>query len=159
MKRFQSLKGFTLIETIIYTALFSLIIGLVIGAVYNIIEGSDDLQKNIIANAEAHFLTRKVEWALTGVSLINSPASGFTNTSLSVDKINYAQNPVVFDLDSSNLRIKKGSASPVILNNENVAISDLQFEHLAASLYRPAAIKASFKVNSEPYSTTIYLRK
>lgn len=152
-------KGFTLIETIIYIALFSVIISLVVGAVYNIIEGSDDLQKNIIADAEAHFLTRKIEWALTGVSAINSPASGFTGTSLSVNKVDYAQNPIVFDLDSNNLRIKKGLGDPTILNSANVTISDLQFQHLAASLYRPAAIKFSFKVNGDDYSTTIYLRK
>ncbi len=151
-------EGFTLIETIIYTALFSLIIGLVVGAVYNIIEGSEDLQKNIIVDAEAHFLIRKIEWALAGVVAINSPASGLTGTSLSVNKINYAQNPVVFDLDSNNLRVKKGLASPVILNGA-VTISDLQFEHLAKGLYRPAAVKVTFKVNGEPFSTTIYLRK
>jgi len=152
-------KGFTLIETIIYAALFSIIIGLVIGAVYNIIEGSDDLQKNIIADAEAHFLMRKIEWALTGVSTINSPTSGLTGASLSVNKISYAQNPVVFDLDSNNLRVKKELADPIILNSVNVSISELQFEHLAAGLYRPAAIKVSFKVNGEPFRTTIYLRK
>ena len=151
--------GFTLIETIIYAALFSLIIGLVIGAVYNIIEGSEDLQKNIITDAEAHFLSRKIEWALTGVSAINAPASGLTGTSLSVNKIGYAQNPVVFDLDSNNLRIKKGLANPVILNSGNVTVSDLQFEHLAAGLYRPAAIRVNFKVNGEPFRTTIHLRK
>ena len=154
-----TIGGFTLIETIIYAALFSVIIGLTVGAVYQIIEGSEDLQKNIIADAEAHFLTRKVEWALTGVSIINSPASGLAGASLSLDKVGYAQNPVVFDLDSNNLRVKKGLANPVILNSGNVAISDLQFEHLAAGLYRPAAIRVSFKVNGEPFSTVIYLRK
>lgn len=152
-------RGFTLIETVIYTALFSVIIGLTVGAVYQIIEGSGNLQKNIIADSEALFLTRKIEWALSGVSVVNSPTSGLTGTSLSVDKINYAQNPIVFDLDSNNLRVKKGLASPVILNSVNVTISDLQFEHLAKGLYRPAAIKTAFKVNGEPFSTTIYLRK
>lgn len=157
--KLKIVRGFTLIETIIYIALFSVIISLVIGAVYNIIEGSDDLQKNIITNAEAHFLTRKIEWTLTGVSAINSPASGLTGVSLSVDKVGYAQNPIVFDLDSGNLRIKKGLSDPVILNSANVAVSDLQFQHLAAGLYRPAAIKFSFEVDGELYSTTIYLRK
>lgn len=152
-------RGFTLIETIIYTALFSVIISLVIGAVYQIIEGSDDLQKNIIRDAEAHFLMRKIEWALTGISAINLPAAGSTGALLSVNKVNYSQNPVVFDLDSGNLRIKKGVNDPVVLNSTNVTVSDLQFQHLAAGLYRPAAIKTTFKVNSEPYSTTIYLRK
>lgn len=152
-------KAFTLIETIIYAALFSVIIGLTIGAVYNIIEGSDDLQKNIIADAEAHFLMRKIGWVLTGVSAINLPVSGATGASLSVDKTSYSQNPVVFDLDSGNMRIKKDIGSPVILNNANITVSDLEFQHLAAGLYRPAAIKVSFKVNGEPFSTTIYLRK
>lgn len=152
-------KGFTLIETIIYVALFSVIISLVIGAVYHIIDSSANLQRSITADSEAHFLARKIEWALTGISAINLPVSGTTGASLSVDKVNYAQNPIVFDLDSNNLRVKKGLASPVILNSANVTVSDLQFEHLAAGLYRPAAIKVNFKVNGEPFLTTIYLRK
>lgn len=155
----ESKTGFTLIETIIYAALLSVIISLVIGAVYQIIEGSDKLQRNITTDAEAHFLMRKIEWALTGVSAINLPASGSIGASLSVDKVNYSQNPVVFDLDSGNVRIKKGTDESVILNSENVTVSDLQFQHLAAGLYRPAAVKTSFNINSKPYSTTIYLRK
>ena len=157
--KLKIIRGFTLIETIIYIALFSIIISLVIGAVYQIIQGSEDLQKNIVAEAEAHFLMRKTEWALAGVSAINSPASGLTGATLSVDKVNYSQNPIVLDLDSGSLRIKKGLGDPIILNSANVTISDLQFQHLAAGLYRPAAIRVSFKVNGEPFSTVISLRK
>ena len=105
--KLKIIRGFTLIETIIYIALFSIIISLVIGAVYQIIQGSEDLQKNIVAEAEAHFLMRKTEWALAGVSAINSPASGLTGATLSVDKVNYSQNPIVLDLDSGSLRIKR----------------------------------------------------
>ena len=157
--KLKIVRGFTLIETIIYIALFSVIISLVIGAVYPIIQGSESLQKNIVADAEAHFLTRKIEWALTSVLAINSPTSGLTGATLSVDKVNYPQNPILFDLDSGSLRIKNGLGDPIILNSANVTVSDLQFQHLAAGLYRPAAIKTSFKVDGELYSTTIYLRK
>jgi len=151
--------GFTLIETIIYAALFSTIIGLVIGAVYQIVDGSGALEKSITTDTEAHFLTRKIEWALSSVSVINLPASGATGATLSVDKVSYAENPIIFDLDANNLRIKKGAGNPIILNSSNVVISDLQFQHLAPGTYRPAAVQFSFKANGENYSTTIYLRK
>lgn len=155
----KSGAGFTLIETIIYAALFSTIIGLVLGAVYQIVDGSGALEKSINTDAEAQFLTRKIEWALGSISVVNLPVSGSTGATLSVNKLNYAQNPIIFDLDSNNLRIKEGASNPVILNSSNVTISNLQFQHLAAGTYRPAAIQFSFKVNGDNYSTTIYLRK
>ncbi|MBI1838962.1 MAG: prepilin-type N-terminal cleavage/methylation domain-containing protein [Candidatus Colwellbacteria bacterium] len=152
-------KGFTLIETIIYTAIFSVIIGAVVGAVYQIIQSSDKLNDKFTVEGEAQFIMRKIEWALTGASAINSPASGSTGGTLSVNKTNFANNPIVFDLDAGNARVAKGAGSPTALNSVNVTVSNLQFQHIASGAYTPAAIKASFNVNGNPYGTTIYLRK
>jgi len=159
MKRFMSLTGFSLIETIIYAALFSVVIGLVVGAVYQITQSNEDLARNITTETEAQFLIRKIEWVLNSVSVVNLPTEGLTGNTLSVDRLNYSENPIIFDLDSGDVRIKRGVANPVTLNSSNVLVSSLEFEHLAPMLYRPAAVKISFNVDGKDYSTTIYLRK
>ncbi len=153
------MKGFTLIETLIYAALISIVVGFSLVAAYQIIDSSEGLNKKIMVEEEANFLLRKIGWALSGVDVINNPISGATGSILSINKINFSGNPLVFDLNSDNLRLKKGAAEPVILNNQNVKISNLVFEYLAASGSKPAGIKTGFQINGKPYEITVYLRK
>ena len=121
------MKGFTLIEVLIYSALIAMIISGSLIAVYQIIEGSDSIQNKIIMEQEANFLLSKIRWALTGATAINIPTIGLASSTLSINKANYSENPIVFDLNSNNLRIKQGSGNPAILNNQNIAINNLIF--------------------------------
>ncbi len=152
-------RGFTLLETLIYAGLISVVIGFSLAATYQIIESSEKLNKKILVEDEANFLLRKIEWALTGLETINSPLSNATGSVLSVNKINFSGNPLIFDLNANNLRIKKGLAAPVVLNNENVLVSNLIFEHLATDGSKPAGIKADFNINERAYEIIIYSKK
>ena len=152
------MKGFTLIEVLIYSALIAMIISGSLIAVYQIIEGSDSIQNKIIMEQEANFLLSKIRWALTGATAINIPTIGLASSTLSINKANYSENPIVFDLNSNNLRIKQGSGNPAILNNQNIAINNLIFEHLTASA-APEGLKISLTVNNKLFTTIIYLRK
>ena len=153
------MKGFTLIETIIYTALISIIIAGALVAVYQVLESSSALYNKIITEQESNFLLRKFAWALSGVSAINLPAAGATSSVLSLNKINFSENPIVIDLNSNNMRMKKGSAEPAILNTQNITVQNLVFEHLSSSGNAPEAIKINLTVDTQSFSTTIYLRK
>jgi hypothetical protein len=153
------MKGLTLIETIIYTALISIIIAGALVTVYQVLESSSALYNKIITEQESNFLLRKFAWALSGVSAINLPAAGATSSVLSLNKINFSENPIVIDLNSNNMRMKKGSAEPAILNTQNITVQNLVFEHLSSSGNAPEAIKINLTVDTQSFSTTIYLRK
>ena len=152
-------KGFTLIETLIYAILVAFIISGVLISVYQMIQGSATLNTRIVAEEEVNFIFRKIVWALAGAYNINSPGAGDTGTTLSVDKENFSDNPIVFALDSGNLSIKRDDEDPVILNNENVAIQNIIFEHLASVGDKPEGIKINLFVDNQAYETTIYLRR
>ncbi len=153
------MKGFTLIEVLIYIALISIIIGGSLTVVYQILETNSSVYNKIIIEQEANFLLQKIRWAMTGVSAINSPAVGATSSALSVDKTNFSENPVIVDLSSSTARMKRGSGQPAVLNNQNVAVENLVFQHLASSSSIPEAIKINITINERQFTTTIYLKK
>lgn len=153
------MRGFTLVETIIYTALISIIIGGALVTVYQVLESNNALYNKIIVEQEANFLLRKFAWALSGVSSINLPVVGATSSVLSINKINFPENPLVFDLNATDIRLKRGSQEPVILNAQNVKITNLVFQHLASVGSGPEAIKINLTVDSQTFSTVIYLRK
>lgn len=152
-------KGFTLIEILIYLALFSIIIGGVLVTAYQVIEASHKTASRVVIEEEANFLLRKIEWALSAVSLINAPAAGMSGSTLSINKVGFSASPIIFELDSSNLRIKKYAEEAAILNSSRVSISNLTFHHLAAGGNKPAGIRVNFQVNDQLFELIKYLRK
>jgi len=158
-ERKEKITGFTLIEVIIYLALFSIIIGGAMAGVYQLIQSSDANAQKIIVEQEGNFLLRKIDWALSNVASVSVPSEGASGQTLKIDKVNYTQNPIEFNLAGSNLELKKGGGSAVALNSSYTVLSDLLFEHLPPSGAKPAAIKTSFKLNGQSFTTTKYFRK
>ncbi|MBI4087504.1 MAG: hypothetical protein HY434_01595 [Candidatus Liptonbacteria bacterium] len=135
-------------ETLIYIALFSVITSYVLGVFYQLLGSRNQNRDRTEVDAEANFLMQKLRWAMSGVQTVNQPATGATSTTLSVTKYNFAQNPIVFDLDSSTLRMAKGGGAAVILNNSRVGVGQLTFERLAPVSNAPEGVTITLSVSS-----------
>ncbi len=155
----ERISGFTLLETLIYAALLGVIITFAVGTMYSIVQGSSSLNDKIVIEEEAHFLLRKIEWTLTGVETINIPSVGSSSSTLSVAKFNFSSNPVVIDLNGENVRIRRGTGSPAVLNSGRVAVGALTFTHNAAVGSAPAAIRVTLDIGGKQFETTIHLRR
>lgn len=152
--------GFTLIETLIYIALFALIMGSGVAASFYVIDSAEKEKISVNAIADAQFLLRKIDWALTGSAIV-SPSSGASASFLRVNKDDFPSNPILIDLDFTTGRanIATGTNSPIELTGDRVTIANLQFQNIPAILTKPAAIKAAFTANGTDYELTRYLRK
>lgn len=153
MTKTNNQNGFTLIEAILYIGLLSILISGTLLTAYRVMEGSTDISGKFIAQEEANFLLRKIDWALTGISSINVPSP----QTLIVNKVNFSENPITFDLDSGNLRITRDGGTATILNSENILVSDLVFTHI--NIGTSEAVKIVFNVNGIPFETIKYIRK
>lgn len=166
-------QGFTLIEAIVYLVLFTIIMVGVISASFTMFELSDRTQTKSMLNAEGDFLLGKINWVFSGISVINVPTSGSSGSGLSVNKWDSSfGNPLVMDLDNSSpesvkLRLKKGLATAVALNNDNTSITSLNFNHQGTGS-EPEFISATFSISaktpqgssvSQTFFTTRYLKK
>lgn len=146
-------NGFTLIEILIYIALFSIIIGGVLASAYQIIQASSQSQDSTLVSEEANFLEAKINWALTGATAINLPASGVPGIVLDINKSD-GTNP--FFSASTNQLFLNGK----VLNSDSVKVENVSFTHLT-----PEGIQAVFRVTSkltgftQNATTTKYLRK
>lgn len=164
-----SRRGFTLIETVIYLGLFSMVMSMSLVVFYQILGSENQHRDRVEVDAEANFMMQKIQWALTGAQTINQPGLNATGSTLSVNKFNYSQNPVVLDLDSRSLRITKGGSNPVLLGSGRVSVNQLTFEHLPAVQSAPEGVKVTLAVVSSDIERpiaasttiqdTIYLRK
>lgn len=151
-------NGFTLIEVLIYSALLGLLMTGVLGGVYMIIQATGSSNERQLIDDEANFVLRKINWALDGITDINSPASGATGTTLSIDKSGFGL-PVRFRLNLDNIEIDSGTGTYSPLDSANVTAASLSFYHVPASGNQPAAVKASFYLNDKFFETTKYIRK
>ena len=154
----QNNAGFTLIEALIYSALFSLMMVGMLGAVYMVLQGANQSEARLLVDDEANFVLRKINWALTGVSSINTPVAGSIGSNLNITKTDVGT--VRFRLDNENIEIDSGAGAYVALDTVNVAASSLSFQHIPpASSDQPAAVRATFYLNGVFYEITKYIRK
>ena len=149
-----SKRGFTLVEALIYIALFVLIIGGGFVGAYQIIEGTQQIERKTIIEAEANFLLRKLDWALSGSRVIE-PFVGVTGDKLGVDTDGNFVVDIEFELDGNGVVTINGTE----LTSDRIEITDLLFTHVPVQAGRPEALEIVFKVNGEQFGTTTrYLR-
>ena len=122
MKNFlhnKSQNGVTLLEVVIYLGLFTLIIGGAVISIANIIHNTQQTNSKIAAQEEGNFLLSKISWALNGATSFS-----VTGTSVSIQNLGTT---LLFAYDADDLTLKRGTASPTILNNQAVSIDSALF--------------------------------
>ena len=166
MENFRKTRsGFTLIDTIIYIALFSLVISVAVESFYRIVESGRRTRSRAEVEQEANFVTRKIEWALSGLEKVNQPSAGASSSTLSVNKFNFPNNPLVFDLDGGAVRLKEGLGPLAPLTNDNVVVSELTFSNLSPTGNRPPGVRVILSVVSQSVNSsttienTVYLKR
>lgn len=141
-------SGFTLLETVIYIAILSGMTLFLVLLSYQIFGSNRETRTRLTVVNEARFTMNKIEWALLGVQSINQPASGSSSSTLSINRYGAADNPIVFDLFSGTLRLKRGGDPPIALMGSEVAVSSVSFENVAPSGSLPRAVAVNFSVIS-----------
>jgi len=149
----RKISAFTLIETLIYSAIVSGFVVLALVITYQMIDFRDDLDAGRELYENQRFLSQKINWVLSNVSVINSPAAGATGASVSVSKINHGSNPLVIDSLSGVARLTIGGGAATALTNDYVTVSDLSFENLSFSGH--SYIRAKATLSNSRSSTTI----
>lgn len=147
-------RGFTLIETLIYIALVTLIMGSGVVAAFYIIDSSEKSKTNIATVAEADFLLRKIDWALTGATSIDTSLP----ETLSVTKTGFPTISIYRNVSSNRAEIAVGSATSTLTEN-GIRVTGLMFTYFPPVPPKPAGVTASTAINGSNFQMTKYLRK
>ena len=146
-------SGYTLIETIIYIALLSLILTGSLTIVHRLTTSNNQINQKIIAEGEAAFIFRKLEWALNG-STMNAPALNSTSTILTVTK---SADSLEFKLTGKDLTISRNSGSPVALNSKQISLNFLEFSQSTSGTSK--LFEANLKINDQDFKLKKYLHE
>ena len=102
---------------------------------------------------EGGFVTAKINWALSSLGSISTPASGYGN-SLTIVRNDGMQVDIRLTGGVVELRVG-GSGSYIPLTTSNVQVTSLGFSRLSGT---PSGIEASTTINGITYMTRRYLR-
>jgi prepilin-type N-terminal cleavage/methylation domain-containing protein len=160
------MKGFTLIEVIVYIALLGALMTGALTSAVNLIQSTGSSNGKATVQEEGSFVVRKLEWALSGMTSVptvtnSGTCSGGGNAqSLTVNKTNAPQNPIVFSYNSAStsVDVKEGILAKEHLTTENVSVSCLKFAVLTIN-GTPAGIIATTTINGLDFSVTKYVRQ
>lgn len=152
-------KAFTLIETLIYSAIVTMILSFVLLVAYQLISSEDRVIQLREVTENQKFILQKFFWVLQSVNTINSPASGGSGASLSVNKINYIYNPLIIYASNGVVYLNSGATSTPITNSF-VNVSALNFQHLILSGHSAIKVTATLgnKVATATIDTTIIVK-
>ena len=124
-------KGFTLIETLLYISIAAVIMiamsTLLTIALQSRVKNQTIAEVEQVGSRALNLITQTIR----NSEGINLPTKGASATTLSVDVLEPANDPTVFDLFGSTLQITEGVNSAVALSADNVAISSLVFKNFA----------------------------
>ncbi|MBI2604279.1 MAG: hypothetical protein HYW56_01930, partial [Candidatus Harrisonbacteria bacterium] len=98
-------RGLTLIETLLYTAIVAIVITAFMLSTYGLLQTSERVAAGIeLADAKL-FMMQKLEWLMQGVDTITAPPSAGSGQTLSLTKVNFAENPLTVDAGGGALRL------------------------------------------------------
>lgn len=151
------MKGFTLIETIIYIGIIAIIISSFLLISQQIIFSSSRTRHQIELTENQKFLVQKINWLLRNVDIINTPLPNTSSSVLSINKVNFADNPIVLSLANNVVYLTTGSTttSTAPLTNNSVIVTSLTFYQLTFSSSSQNAIRVVTNMQNNVASTTI----
>ena len=126
-------RGFTLIELSLYIAIIGIILAAVSALLFGILQSRVKNQTVAEVEQQGIQVMQIITQTLRNATAINSPGTGASSSTLSVNTTIIANNPTVFDLSGGVIRITEGAGSSVTLNNALVTASGLTFQSLTGS--------------------------
>ena len=161
MKKEQS--GFTLIEILLYVGIAGAIL-LTVSIFWSILLQSR-IKNQTIGEVEQQgaFVIQAITQTVRNSQAINSPATGASSSSLSLDVVDATKDPTAFTLSFGVIRVTEGVGSQVDLTNSRVTASGLNFQNLSQAA-TPGTVRVTFTLthinpgdkNEYDYSKTFY---
>ena len=159
----ENRKGFTLIELILYVSVSALVALAATGLILLILQGRVKSQTiaevEQVGNQVMNLITQTTRNSLR----INSPSTGATSSALSLAHPSSTNNPTIFDIASSTIRITEGASLSVPLTSSRILTSSLVFQNLSRA-NTSGTIKIQFTLihqnpggrNEYDYAKTFY---
>jgi hypothetical protein len=147
-----TIRGFTLIETLLYLAIASSIILGVSLCLVLVLQSRIKYQAITEVEQQGIFAMQVITDALRNADVINTPFPGATSSQLSINIPASPNNPVVFYESGGILKETVGNGSPIDLVSPSVTVSKIEFADFPGG-FGPGAVRVKLTLNYNNIST------
>lgn len=141
------MKGFSLIEFIIYIGIVAVILLVAFNFGWEIIYGNIKSQAIREVQQNARFSMEKITRVIKEAKVVNSPTSGNSANSLSLEMTDPDLDPTVLGVSGNKVQITQGTFGPYELTNDRVSVSNLQFTNLSYE-NTPGTVRIEMTIDS-----------
>ena len=141
-------NGFTLIELLLYVSLVSVLLLSV--SVFLAVMLAARVKNQAVTEVEqqGQQVVELIAQTVRNAENINSPVQGTSAATFSLDAAGALNDPTVFDISGTVLRVTEGSAIPVALTSGRVIVSSLTFFNLTRAS-TPGNVQFQFTLTHE----------
>ena len=139
-------KGFTMVEILIYIGVAIIVLGAIAGVVAMLIQSKDKSQAIAEVEQQGVQIMNTITQSIRNAEAINSPGTGASASSLSLDVVNVGDDPTVFAESSGVLQMTEGATTSNITSSW-VTISSLNFQNISRAS-TPGVIRISFTLTT-----------
>jgi type II secretory pathway pseudopilin PulG len=147
MRKFQSQKGFTLVELILYVSICSILL-LTISSFLSFLLGARVRSQAITeVNQQGFQVMSMITQTIRNGRSVQVPSMGTSSSTLSITTLNALLNPTVFNLSRTTLQVKEGSKMALPLTNSRIRVSGLTFENVSSGSSTEKIIRISYTID------------
>jgi Tfp pilus assembly protein PilW len=150
----NSQEGFTLVELLLYVGISSIMVVTISSFITLMLAAR--VKNRTIAEVEQQGIQvmELITQTIRNAESVTAPSAGTSDTALTLDVRDAADDPTVFHMGSESLVIDEGVAlTHTVLTNDRVIVSDLTFTNLSGSS-TPGTIRVEFTITySSPDSS------
>ena len=147
--------GFTLVELLVSLGLSAIPLLVILSLTVSMIRSQTSQQVIAELEQQGAMVMALVTQTLRNAEGINSPTTGTSASVLSVDVLMFADDPTVFDLSASQIRMARASASPINLTSTFLEATTLTFTNVSTT-DSPGAVKIEFTLSHDSIERTFY---
>ncbi|HLD21096.1 MAG TPA: prepilin-type N-terminal cleavage/methylation domain-containing protein [Patescibacteria group bacterium] len=147
--------GFTLVELLVSLGLSAILLLVILSLTVSVIRSQTSQQAIAELEQQGAMVMALVTQTLRNAEGINSPTTGTSASVLSVDVVMLADDPTVFDLSESQIRVTRASASPINLTSPFLEAMALTFTNVSTA-DSPGAVKIEFTLSHDSIERTFY---
>ncbi len=131
MKLANKQKGFTLIELLLYISLTATILLAISVFLATLIRTQIKTQTMSEVEEQGAQVMQLITQTIRNSEAIILPIAGATSTSLTLDVVATGNDPTIFDISSSAMRVKEGVGAMTNITSSNISASNLEFKNLS----------------------------
>jgi len=142
----KTIKAYTLVEVLIYVGLTSTLMIVIVSLVTFLLQNRVKSQTINEVESQGTILMQQITKMISNARGIDSPASGTSANSLTLDVYNSSNDPTVIFLNGSELQITEGVQAPITLTSNKVSLNQVSFTNSGAATTN-GSVKITFTLS------------